>query len=379
MSAAPAATSQSAPVRRAWLDNLRVTLIAGVIVAHAATAYIVDVGWYYEERTTNEAVRTAVTFPVFMAGIFGLGPLFLIAGMLSVRSVGIRGPAGFVRSRLLRLGLPLVVFVLLIDPVADYLGHLPAEGSTSLADYLLDRTGTRDLGPMWFVAALLVCSVGLAAWRAVRPAPPPVVGVARRSDLVGFAAGIAVASWLIWLRWTYTGDTPFNTNFGHWGQAVGLFLLGVVAGERGWLETLTQQRAHRLGWVALGGMVLLAGLAGYTLANDAFETTMTGGLHWETTMFAVIAGTVAVCFSLWIVELFHRRWNHAGPVAAKAGRGSYAAYVIHPLVLVVVSLACWPLPLVPEAKFVIVALVGVPATFAAGYLLTLLPGIRRVL
>ena len=46
---APAA----AAARLAWMDTLRVTAIAGVIVMHAATAYILDIDWYYQERTTS--------------------------------------------------------------------------------------------------------------------------------------------------------------------------------------------------------------------------------------------------------------------------------------------------------------------------------------
>lgn len=364
--------------RSAWLDNLRVTLIAGVIVAHAATAYIVEVDWYYDERTTNEVVRTLVTFPVFMAGIFGLGPLFLVAGTMSVGSVRRRGPAGFARSRLLRLGVPLLVFVLLIDPLADYLGSRPEDGGT-LGGYLLDRTGTRDLGPMWFVAALLLYSLVFAGWRALRPAPAPRTEAPAALELVAFAAAIALGAWLLWLRWTYVGDTPFNTNLGHWGQAVGLFVLGVFAGERGWLESIAPQRARRMGWFALAGMLALAALAGYALAGDAFESRMTGGLHWEAVAFAIIQGVVAVTFSLWILVWFRGRWDHAGALAVKAGRGSYAAYLIHPLVLVSVSLLLSGAPLPPEVKFLIVAGLGVPATFAAGYALTRLPGLRRIL
>ena len=37
--------------RAGWMDNLRITAITGVIVLHAATAYILDIDWYYQERT----------------------------------------------------------------------------------------------------------------------------------------------------------------------------------------------------------------------------------------------------------------------------------------------------------------------------------------
>lgn len=30
-----------------WMDNLWVSVIAGVIIAHAATANVADVDWYY--------------------------------------------------------------------------------------------------------------------------------------------------------------------------------------------------------------------------------------------------------------------------------------------------------------------------------------------
>jgi peptidoglycan/LPS O-acetylase OafA/YrhL len=125
-------------------------------------------------------------------------------------------------------------------------------------------------------------------------------------------------------------------------------------------------------------MALITGLAGYALAGDDFES-MEGGAHWESAAFAAIAGIVGVAVTLWVASWFRRRWNHAGPTAQRAGRGSYAAYLIHPLVLVLISLACLPLAAPPEVKFLIVAGVGVPATFAIGYGLTRVPGLRRVL
>jgi peptidoglycan/LPS O-acetylase OafA/YrhL len=50
--------------------------------------------------------------------------------------------------------------------------------------------------------------------------------------------------------------------------------------------------------------------------------------------------------------------------------GSYAAYVLHPPVLVLASMITRPLPLPPEGKFVLVAPVGVVAAFALGTALT---------
>jgi hypothetical protein len=59
----------------------------------------------------------------------------------------------------------------------------------------------------------------------------------------------------------------------------------------------------------------------------------------------------------------------AGSPPSPCRPGSYAAYVLHPPVLVALSLLARPLPVVPEVKFVLVAVSGV-AAFAAGVRLT---------
>jgi len=103
--------------REQWADNLRVIVIAGVIVLHTATAYLAPIsGWYYEERTSSGVWLVLLSGPASIGALFALGPLFLVAGWFSVRSLAHRGPGGFARSRLLRLGVPLVVYILLIDP-----------------------------------------------------------------------------------------------------------------------------------------------------------------------------------------------------------------------------------------------------------------------
>jgi hypothetical protein len=90
-------------------------------------------GWYYEERTISNPPIVARSFPMDAALIFGLGPLYLVAGWLSSRSVSHHGSLVFLRSQPLRPGLPTVVFLGMIGPAAAYLGNR-AEGSRSPAD-----------------------------------------------------------------------------------------------------------------------------------------------------------------------------------------------------------------------------------------------------
>ncbi|HEU4513892.1 MAG TPA: acyltransferase [Nocardioidaceae bacterium] len=370
----------AAKPRRAWMDNLRIVLISGVIVAHAATAYVVDVGWYYEERTTSEVSETLFSFPVFLGGIFGLSPLLVMAGWLSVSSLRRRGASRFVRARLVRLGIPLVLFAVLVDPLADWLGGTAAGETRSLVSYLTDVGGDRDVGPMWFVAAILVFSVGYAVLRARRPAPDPAAEL-RVRHLAVIAATIAVLDVLTWLRWGYLSDTWWDLNWQHWPQAAGLFALGVLAGERGWLRALPAHVERRAAWVSVAGLAALCALAAYSLSQALEQPDFTeAGASWGTAVFAVIDGAVAVALSIWVMAWFERRWNGPpGRVTAAAARGSYATYVLHPVPMVLLSWLLAPVALAPELKFAVVAALAVPLCFVVGYAVTRIPGVGRVL
>jgi hypothetical protein len=49
----------------------------------------------------------------------------------------------------------LLGFVVLVDPLTDYLGSVAEGERPRLWPYLVDQTGTRDTGPLWFVVLLL--------------------------------------------------------------------------------------------------------------------------------------------------------------------------------------------------------------------------------
>src|SRR5512132_3576848 len=105
-----------------------------------------------------------------------------------------RAPVGSPAAAWSGLGVPLLVFVVLIDPFTDYLGSLAEGAHPRLWAYLVDQAGIRDTGPLWFVALLLLLSL---AYAAVRRLHPVRVGGAVNVDprcLVAVAAGIAVGS-----------------------------------------------------------------------------------------------------------------------------------------------------------------------------------------
>lgn len=360
--------------REQWVDTLRVVLISGVIVVHTATAYVTDFSGYYydDERVTNSAVSIAFALPALMGGVFGLGPLFVVAGWFSVRSLARRGPVGFVGSRLLRLGVPLVLFLLLVNPSADYLGNQWEEDATGFLGYV----GETEFSIMWFVVALLVCSLGYAALRSARPIRGSRPRPGMRS-LVVAAVVIGVGSLGVWQFTTLLDTHLLNARVSAWTQAAVLFALGVMAAEAGWDGRVSRPTERRFGQVTLAGAGLTLAVVSYTGSRDQLDMAL-GGVGWASVSFAVLYGVVSVTYTLWCLAWLRRRWPTHGPWTARAGRGSYATYLLHPVVLVSVMLAFREVPLASELKFVVVAVVAVPVCFVVGYAATRLPGVGRV-
>jgi glucans biosynthesis protein C len=359
--------------REQWVDTLRVVVIAGVIVVHTATAYVADfAGFYYDdERVAVTVLSIAFALPALLGAIFGLGPLFVVAGWFSVGSLARRGPAGFAGSRLLRLGVPLLFFVLVVNPLADYLGSRWDEGGTFLG-YL----AVTEFSVMWFVVALLVCSLAYAALRAIHPLSRPRRRPGR-STLVVAGTIIGIGSLLVWQVTSLVDTHLLNVRVSAWTQAAVLFALGAMAAEAGWDGRLSTHTEHRLGLVTVVGVGLALVLVTFEAARDQLDAALSG-FTWASASFATVYGVVSITFALWCLAWVRRRWPTHGPLLARAGRGSYATYVSHPVVLVSVMLAFRAVPLGPQLKFLLVAGVAVPVCFAVGYALTRLPGVGRV-
>jgi hypothetical protein len=82
----------------------------------------------------------------------------------------------------------------------------------------------------------------------------------------------------------------------------------------------------------------------------------------------VIEVVLVVSMQLWLVDVFGRRFDHQGCLAWEASRAAFAAFVAHQIVLVGLVLAGHGVPWTPEAKWLLVSVVGVPVSVGLGAL-----------
>jgi fucose 4-O-acetylase-like acetyltransferase len=110
----------SAKARFAYLDNVRSLVIILVITIHSAVTYSGFGGWYYIEGSPENLSIFGMVFFGFLQSFlqaWTMGALFFISAYLATKSLAKYGSLKFIKERLFRLGLPLLLYVFIISPI----------------------------------------------------------------------------------------------------------------------------------------------------------------------------------------------------------------------------------------------------------------------
>jgi fucose 4-O-acetylase-like acetyltransferase len=357
--------------RHAYLDNLKVVLVVGVIVGHVLITYA-DVGkWAYRETSVNDAFLIPAALVVALGSLFAMGVFFLIAGLLTPGPLTRKGPALFVRDRALRLALPFLVFLLLLYPAVKWMGE---RGAQPLGWYLREQLRELDPGPLWFVLALLLFSLGYVAWRQVRPRPVSQRPM-RPLVLVVLAVCISVATFVTRFWFPIDSRQVFELHVWQWPQCIGMFVLGVACAENGWLQPVPLRIRRWAGASSL--LALVAVIGAFAVGRDSIEP-FAGGTSWQAVLVASCEGVLAVGLAVWLLGFFQAHVDRAGGFGRAMGRAAFGAYVLQAAVVIGLAVLLAPWQVAPELKFLLVAPGAVAGSFGLAWLLTRVPGVRRI-
>ncbi|UBU17174.1 acyltransferase family protein [Nonomuraea gerenzanensis] len=346
------------------IDNLRILLTALVVAHHAAITYGNIPLWYYVEPAKDPS-GIALDMLVVTDQAFFMGFFFLLSGLFTPGSYDRKGARVFVRDRLVRLGIPLLVYLLLLRPLAG-IGGVLGRGDMPFWEYYLRSW---DPGPMWFVEVLIVLALAYAGWRALRPPLDQRPTVLSGRAIALFVVGLAAATFLWRLvvpttsYWPIVGlPTPYFLP-----QYVAMFVVGCVAFRRGWFESLPARAAAR-------GFIV-AGVATPVLLVPALLTTGTLSVALMAAWESAFAVGMIIGFTVW----FRERHATQGPRGRFLAEHAFTVYIIHPLVLVGLGWALSWLETIAIVKFAVMLLLALPLCWWVAYLVRSLPGAKRVL
>ncbi len=374
-----------------WVDHLRTFIIILVVNAHACGACSNIGNWYYR---ISPGPRPAVemVFAIWGAHLqaFFMGLLFFLAGYFADRSLVRRGPKAFLAERALRLGVPTLIFMLIIYPFIMY-GLNPWHNvlipfGKFYAHYLSSGYFLVCTGPLWFSFALLLFCFDLVVARMIRPVTTgyraQYEGAPRlkMTSLLGVGLALGFASFLVRI-WLPIGVAVFGFAPCFFPQYVGVFCLGIAVSRRNALQALAGSpvaaQALRLGLV--GGPISL-GLVGLMVGlptSVGFYSFM-GGVSLPGFAYALWEQLTGVCIGLGLMSWFSQHLNRETPFLRWLADRSFGVYVFHAPILIAFTMLFQHLHAI---RFVLAALLTI-VTLVASYLfadvIRRLPGLRTI-
>ncbi|HEX8742418.1 MAG TPA: acyltransferase family protein [Thermoleophilaceae bacterium] len=329
------------------LDALRAFTILVVVAFHVGgVSYTLPVDG-------GRPVELWLTWCVKTADQFQMPVFFVMSGFFGALAVRRRGSLAFLRGRLERIGIPLLVAWLVLGPllnlIAIYGQHVRGRPQQPIA---FDTLVAPKLHHLWFLAYLLLFCAAALVLRAALAWSPRLASLGRRAfeavartpaRLAVLVPMTALLSWNAQAP-TTTGGNEFIPDLGTIARFGPFFAFGwILYGSRELLLPRLRAAPGAHIAVALAASILLTAVVDQTPGDERTTKALLNGLG------AIVAWTA----TLGLMGLFHRWFNRPGERVRYGADAAYWIYLGH-------------LPLVNALSY---ALVDVGAPFALRILL----------
>jgi glucan biosynthesis protein C len=379
--------AQKPTSRMFFIDSWRSALIILVILHHLAVVYGAGAPFYYVEPPPANDLLAFLVLLVFILinQSWFMGAFFLISGYFTPGSFDRKGLGAFLKDRLLRLGIPLVAFLFVFNPIA-LIGYYQMPTSLSgITSPLSWQKYPRmiGMGPLWFVAMLLIFDLGYAAWRtATRKRPGQPVGSPPGFLAIAvFVMMLALTSYLVRIILPLGKFVAGFPTLGYLPQYLSFFVLGTIASRGNWFRTIPGKTGKFGLIIAIAATMLLLPIAltGLSPRLTAAANNIVGNGHWQSAVYALWDSTMSVGMCLGLITLFRRFLDRTGRLGGFLSRHNFAVYVIHAPTIVLLAVLLKGVELEHLLKFGLAAAIGVPFCYGIAFLVRKIPFASRIL
>jgi glucans biosynthesis protein C len=319
--------------RMHFLDNLRAFVVLLVVALHGFLTYMAYAPSWYVVDSENSVFFTLL---VLLMEVPLMPIMFFIAGYFALPSLRKRAGSAFLRAKLVRLGIPWFVGVLVLAPLIGYLKYISRDVPMGLIEFWrTDFWGERyGQSTYWFLGVLLFMFLVLSLVYSLSSHLRTVkqrVSIPSWKTFVSFAA-VTLAGFLLLNLW-FSIDEWMTVYYLISFQPVrlplyiGYFVLGLYAYQHAWFTADGYQpRAGPWGLGCILSGLAYLGFRVWSLTSDEpvlLVEVGTGILFNALCLASLIAG----------VAVFQRKVNGAGFFWKSQAANSYGIYYLHPLVL----------------------------------------------
>ncbi|MFT3740329.1 MAG: acyltransferase [Breznakibacter sp.] len=368
-------------MRAYHIDCLRIFLTALVIFHHSAIAFGASGGWYYlSPVTTSGMSQLLLSAQMAIDQAYFMSLFFFISALLMPASFDRKGFRRFMAGRLVRLGIPLLVYTLLVHPALCFFiyRHTGHHDVGFGAFWTTIMTRYANPGPMWFVLTLLLFETTYALYRRFISFRVSSIFANRKPVAWTVVAFMVVAGLLAFaIRLAYpTGTSFFGLQFGFFSLYLLMYAAGIVAARKNWLDLIGTADAWR--WFGLAMLAVPALLWMMGSHSDNLEP-FAGGINLQALFYAMWEPVVCVGISYFLLVFAKKYAHRPNRWVLALSADSYAAYIIHPVIVVAVTMWTETIHIAPLWKLAVVLAIAIPASFGLAHLLRKVPGLGRII
>ncbi len=390
------------------LDNLRAVVILIVLAFHSVLAYVEWIpsrasgfdqppyGWRAFPILDG---HRWFGFDLFCAwqDVYLMSLMFLLSGLFVWRSLQRKQSWGFVRDRLLRLGVPFFFGVVVLVPIAVYPAYRVTAADPTMADYVRSYFALPFVpnGQLWFLWQLLALNVVVVGVNLI--APNAIRSLGRWSAELGqrplaYLAALAAAAMLayvplalVFTPWDWSNSGPLALQFSRpllyavfffagVGIGAGGIDTGLIAADGGlarrWWLWLAAALATLFVWMGMTSLTLdgPAPIAIEVASDVSFVLACVAGcsfliaasLRFGLRRSRARASLSANAYSLYLVHYVFVVWLQYALLSS-----SLPAVIKGPIVFVVALIMSWIIILAVQRIPLGARLIGAPAPVTA--------------
>lgn len=358
-----------------YLDNLRVYLTILVILHHTAMAYSGTGEWSIVDPMIDDISPIILTFFTALNQSYFMSLFFIIAGYFTPLSLEKKGKTHFIKDRLIRLGIPLLLFTPINLIINDYLYCV----------YYLKKpfslTFSYSPAHLWFLQALLIFTIfyvvfkGLADW--IAPNHKFYCYQDRfptNAMLVWSVIILAVLTFSVRLVFPL-GRTVAGLQLGHFVHYIFSFSVGIMAQRGDWFNKLKKRQARQWGGITLVviPLILVLMIGDGSLVIQESIAKFLGGMHWQAFGYALWETILFIGITVFLLYFFRDRLNKAGSLLRLMAKNVYTVYIIHLTLVWGMNILFLSISIPTILKFFFVSLLTIPLSFVLSSLIRKIP------
>jgi len=360
-----------------YVDNLRVFLTVLVILHHVAITYGTGGLWYFVDMDQKQTLTSVIlaTFICINQSFF-MGLFFFLSGYFTPTSYDRKGPMPFIRGRFIRLGIPIIFYIFFLSPIIQFM-ILESKTFTFWQFYKTKILSFEniDIGPLWFVEALLIFNFIYFSVRIIGKEPSTNKQKSFPKGTTLFITAFSLGIIVFLLRMVFpVGKTLLGLQLGFFPSYILLFIAGIMANRQNWLTDIPIKIVRT--WLRVLFFISPILPLGLILVPGG---KLEGGLNLLALIYAVWEPFIGISISIALLAGFHKYMNHTNLFTKKLSSAAYTVYIIHPIIIVGYSLILYSVSLHPLLKFGIVGIIGTITCFVVATAICKIPYAKRVL